>query len=102
MDSFELDGSPRFIEVKTTKGRPTRTFSFRQTRWNSQHDTRGSYLLYRLYGFDPDTRRGSYYVRRGALQSDVSLQLLAVQFRVRLAPVAASPLGELPAPVDMP
>ena len=102
VDSFELDGSPRFIEVKTTKGAAETDFfiSANEVEFSARHA--GSYLLYRLHGFDPDTRRGSYYVRHGALQCDASLQLLAVQFRVRLAPVAASPLAELPPPVDVP
>ena len=95
VDSFEVDGSPRFIEVKTTKGPADTDFfiSANEVEFSARHA--GSYLLYRLYGFDPDTRRGSYYVRRGALQGDASLQLLAGQFRVRLAPIAASPSAEL-------
>ncbi len=43
------------------------------------------FRLYRLYDFDPESGRGSYYVLRGSLTHDASLHLEAVQFRARLA-----------------
>ena len=82
--SFELDGSERFIEVKTTRGGPETDFfiSANELEFSTRHPE--SYALYRLYSFDSDTEAGNFYVRRGALAQDVSLQLQPVQFRVRV------------------
>ena len=82
--SFEPDGSERFIEVKTTRGGPETDFfiSANELEFSTRHPQ--SYVLYRLYSFDPDTEAGNFYVRRGALTQDVSLQLQPVQFRVRV------------------
>ena len=82
--SFELDGSDRFIEVKTTRsGAQTDFFiSANEVQFSIQQGS--SYYLYRVYYFDPSVRRGQYYVRRGSLVDDVSLHLQPVQFRVRL------------------
>ena len=80
--SFELDGSERFIEVKTTRGGPETDFfiSANELEFSTRHPQRVvSPLL-----LDPDTEAGNFYVRRGALTQDVSLQLQPVQFRVRV------------------
>lgn len=73
--SFELDGSPRFIEVKTTKGGANTDFfiSANEVEFASRHG--GAYYLYRLYDFDPTAGSGSFYVRRGALSTDAFLEL---------------------------
>jgi len=83
--TFELDGSSRFIEVKTTKGSANTDFfiSANEVEFASRHG--GAYYLYRLYDFDPAAGRGCFYVRRGAVSTDASLELQPVQFRVRIA-----------------
>jgi uncharacterized membrane protein len=83
--SFELDGSDRFIEVKTTRSGVQTDFFVSANEVQFSIQQRTSYYLYRVYDFDPSVRRGQYYVRRGSLVDDVSLQLQPVQFRVRLA-----------------
>ena len=64
-DSFELDGSPRFIEVKTTRDGCETDFSMSSNgvEVSLRHPT--SYRLYRLYEFDSSTGAGKYYVRSG-------------------------------------
>ena len=82
--SFELDGAERIIEVKTTRGGADTDFfiSANELEFSTRHPQ--SYVLYRLHSFEPDTGAGNFYVRRGALTQDVSLQLQPVQFRVRV------------------
>jgi hypothetical protein len=83
--SFELDGADRFIEVKTTRSGAQTDFFISANEVQFSILQGSSYYLYRVYDFDPSVRRGQYYVRRGSLVDDVSLQLQPVQFRVRLA-----------------
>jgi len=55
---FELDGSSRFIEVKTTKGSGNTDFfiSANEVEFASRHGD--ACYLYRLYDFEPATGRG--------------------------------------------
>lgn len=87
--SFELDGSDKFIEVKTTRGGMETDFliTANEIEFSKRHTLH--YRLYRLYGFDAAHNRGSYFVRRGSLVEEPSLELLPVVFRARLIPVIA-------------
>jgi hypothetical protein len=89
--SAELDGSATFIEVKTTRGGPETSFfvTANEVEFSRRHGA--SYRLYRLYDFSPESGAGSYYVKRGALADDPSLQLEPIQFRARLVAVPGSP-----------
>jgi hypothetical protein len=85
--SFELDGSARHIEVKTTRGGPQTDFYLSANELEFSKQYVGSYRLYRLFDFVPETGRGSYYVLRGSLVDEASLKLEPVQFLARLVSV---------------
>jgi len=82
--SFNDDGSPRFIEVKTTRGGADTDFfmSTNEVRFADQH--RDSYYLYRLYNFDITTNSADCYVHEGALD-DSTFNKKPINFRVSLA-----------------
>jgi hypothetical protein len=72
------------IEVKTTSGGAQTDFfvSANEVQFSTRQGT--AYCLYRVFEFDDKAQRGSFYVRRGSLADDPSLQLQPVQFRARL------------------
>jgi len=82
--SFNDDGSPRFIEVKTTRGGADTDFfmSINEIRFADQHPE--SYCLYRLYNFDIATNSAECYVHIGALD-DSTFNKKPINFRVSLA-----------------
>jgi hypothetical protein len=82
--SFELDGSKKFIEVKTTRdGAETDFFiSANEVEFSKRHS--GSFCLYRVYAFDPAHSLGNFYVRRGSLTEATALTLEPVQYWARV------------------
>jgi len=82
--SFNDDGSPRFIEVKTTRGGADTDFfmSVNEIRFADQHPD--SYCLYRLYNFDVATNSAECYVHMGAID-DSTFNKKPINFRVSLA-----------------
>jgi len=88
--SFDLQGSLRYIEVKTTRGRADTDFfvSANEVEFSRQHAS--YYALYRVYEFNAVAGRARFYVRRGELLADAGLELQPIQFRVRLVSPTAS------------
>ena len=79
--SFEVDGTPKFIEIKTTKGSATTHFfiSPNELEFSKQHPV--NYYLYKLYEFDNDTKTAKAFVLTGDLSNQISLiptQFIAV------------------------
>ena len=62
--SFEADGSPRLIEVKTTNGGPETPFYVTAKEVRVSVERAADYWLYRVYGFSKEPR---IYALRGAL-----------------------------------
>jgi len=77
--SFEVDGTPKFIEIKTTKGSATTPFfiSPNELEFSKQHPV--NYYLYRLYEFDGDTKTAKAFVLKGDLSNQISL--IPTQFK---------------------
>ena len=71
--SYDLDGSPKFIEIKTTKGPATTPFfiSPNELAFSIQHPE--NYFLYRVYKFDAETRVGKVFALRGDLSTQIDL-----------------------------
>ena len=92
--SFELDGTDRSIEVKTTGGGAETDFfvSANEVAFSKRHG--GSYSLYRLYDFAPETGRGAYYVLPGSLESP-AVKFEAIQYRARIAALPTLKESEL-------
>jgi len=77
--SFEVDGTPKFIEIKTTKGAAITPFfiSPNELEFSKQHSA--NYHLYRLYEFDDDTKTAKAFVLKGDLSNQISL--IPTQFK---------------------
>jgi len=77
--SFEVDGTPKFIEIKTTKGSAITPFfiSPNELEFSKQHPT--NYHLYRLYEFDSDTKTAKAFVLKGDLSNQI--RLIPTQFK---------------------
>lgn len=60
--SFGLDGSFRYIEVKTTSAGPLSPFYYTINEWLFADRHPFDYCIYRLYNFDEDTNTADFYV----------------------------------------
>ena len=80
MKSFELDGSDKSIEVKTTREGFETDFliSVNEVEFSKRHAA--SYCLVRLYDFDPVSGAGRFYVRRGSIRESIESELDPVVF----------------------
>jgi hypothetical protein len=71
--SFELDGKPRYIEVKTTKGDANTRFFLSANEVAFSAQNAGSYFLYRLFEFDPVAKSAKSFILAGAISEQVIL-----------------------------
>jgi len=67
ISSFYPDGRPKFIEVKTTQGPKTAEFfiSANEVAFSAAHEE--SFVLCRVYDYDPTRNAGRFYVRCGSV-----------------------------------
>lgn len=86
--SYELDGQPRLIEVKTTRGGPTTSFFISPNELSCSARNPQHYHLYRLYSFNEESDSACCYVLTGDLSKQ--LRLLPTAYRADL-------LGDTPA-----
>lgn len=64
--SFDVEGNPKFIEVKTTKGKCETTFYVSESeRLFSEKNS--NFYLYRVYNFNEQTRTGDIMIIQGSL-----------------------------------
>jgi hypothetical protein len=68
--SFDLEGTKKFIEVKTTKGGAGTPFYISSSEYQFAHN-KDNYFLYRLYNFDQNRKYADYFI----LKSDELSQL---------------------------
>lgn len=80
--SYQLDGAPKYIEVKTTKGSSYASFfmSPNEIEFSKKHSS--NYCLYRVYEFDADSNSGSVFIINGNLVE--AINLLPTQFKASL------------------
>ena len=71
--SFDIEGNPKYIEIKTTKGSASTPFfiSPNELEYSRQHPD--GYYLYRLYEFDSVTKTGKVIVLRGDLLTQLNI-----------------------------
>jgi thioredoxin reductase len=79
--SFALDGTPKYIEVKTTKDGPETDFYFTATEVAFSRLRPETFHLYRVYAYNERARKGGCYVVRGPVEQ--SFALVATQYRAR-------------------
>lgn len=67
VQSYEVDGTKRYIEVKTTTGSAQNKIHISEGEVRFSESHAGQYYLYRLYNFNPRTGDADYYVQQGAI-----------------------------------
>ena len=63
--SYEVDKTPKYIEVKTTKGDKYSQFNISRREVEFSKQKQDAYYLYRVYGLNELTKEAKYYVKRG-------------------------------------
>ena len=79
--SYSSDGSPRYIEVKTTKGSIHTAFYMSSNEVAFAREHYQEYFLYRVYDYDKAINSGKFYVGSGKIDDNFSLT--PIQYRVR-------------------
>lgn len=79
--SYSLDGSSRYIEVKTTKGPIHTAFYMSSNEVAFAREHYQEYFLYRVYEYDKVSNSGKFYVGSGRIDDNFSLT--PIQYRVR-------------------
>jgi|LSQX01.1.fsa_nt_gb hypothetical protein len=65
--SYDLEGNPKFIEVKTTKGKINTTFFVTRNELEKSKIEKDRYFLYRVYEYDEKTNKGKIKKIKGEL-----------------------------------
>lgn len=65
--SYDLEGNPKFIEVKTTKGNINTTFFVTRNELEKSKIEKDRYSLYRVYEYDEKTNKGKIKKIKGEL-----------------------------------
>ena len=63
--SYEVDKTPKYIEVKSTKGDKYSQFNISRREVEFSKQKQDAYYLYRVYGLNELTKEAKYYVKRG-------------------------------------
>lgn len=80
--SYELDGTPKHIEVKTTKGSAQTSFFMSPNEIEFSKRNPSNYYLYRVYEFDVDANSGKVFLINGDIST--AINLLPTQFKASL------------------
>jgi hypothetical protein len=80
--SYNLDGSEKYIEVKTTTGSAETPFYITGNEVQFSERFSSNYYLYRVYQFDSSTNTGKFYIQAGTINS--SFNLLPIQYRATI------------------
>lgn len=65
--SYEIDGTERYIEVKTTKSGLHTKFHISEGEVQFSMDNKDKYYLYRVYNFDEETMAGDVKIVKGEI-----------------------------------
>jgi len=80
--SFDIDGQPKFIEIKTTKGPAVTPFFISPNELAFSAHRAANYFLYRIYEFDLATRSGKVFILKGDLITKIDI--VATQYKALL------------------
>ena len=82
IESVTLDGTPKYIEVKTTRGSASTPFfmSRNELAFATLHPK--NYYLYRVYDFQADPAAGQFYVMQGNPES--RFECTPIEYRLRI------------------
>lgn len=74
VQSYNIDGSKRHIEVKTTTQSKSAPFYISSNEVKVSSDFGGSYWIYRLYGYDVNNKSVSFYMKNGPVEENFELE----------------------------
>lgn len=69
--SFHIDGTDKFIEVKTTTGGKSEKFFLTRNERNFYLQNPENYFLYRIYNFSKNDNAGEFFIISGNLDSKI-------------------------------
>lgn len=72
--SYEIDGTPRHIEVKTTTEDNASPFYMTPTELEFSKRNSETFYLYRLFNFDKDSGEAEYFAIEGDMYSGLNLK----------------------------
>lgn len=81
--SYNLDGTKKYIEVKTTRAGEKTPFyvTIRELLFSKQHPE--DYFLYRVYDYDETSNSGKMYTFKGDLEQHLSLEPLTFKAKTK-------------------
>lgn len=82
--SFSVDGTKRFIEVKTTRGSADADFFISASELAFARKHSANYCLYRLYEYSDELDRAKFFILHGAPDSHNQLCLAPTNFKVSI------------------
>jgi len=68
--SYELDGTPKYIEVKTTTGAASNDFHISEREVAFSHEHAENYYFYRVYNLNTKTLDADFVIIKGAIDRD--------------------------------
>lgn len=77
--SYKIDGTEKYIEVKTTRGDDNTPFFITFTELEFHKAYANNYCLYRVFEYEPANNTGKFYVIEGDIET--SLDLKPIVFR---------------------
>lgn len=80
IESYSLDGTIKYVEVKTTKGSSSSSFFMSSNEINFAKQHEENYYLFRVYEYDFATNSGKFFVVNNSI--DETLDLTPTQFLV--------------------
>lgn len=72
--SYEIDGTEKYIEVKTTTGDSVTPFNITDSELEFSELHESNYHLYRVYDFSKEKNQGKFYCIKGDLSNKLSLK----------------------------
>ncbi|TQO36600.1 uncharacterized protein DUF3883 [Arenibacter algicola] len=70
--SFDINGNPKFIEVKTTQGNALTPFYLSENEVEFMRINVGNYFIYRVYNYDEENNSGEFF----EINEDVEAKVL--------------------------
>jgi hypothetical protein len=81
--SFTAQGEVKYIEVKTTRSGPGRTFFMSQNEVAFSRLHPHDFYIYRVYGYDEANQGAKFYIVQGDVES--AFELTPTEYRVALS-----------------
>ena len=72
--SYDVDGSKKLLEVKTTTGGKRLGFHISANEVKVSSENPDNYYIYRVYNFNQEKNSGKYYVIKGSVEENFQLR----------------------------